>query len=92
MEATKSISITAPAVLPMFEEARSNSVYCTAETSDEVFSMLMNSLPVGGTITRMAWGRTMRPMVFVWDMPSACAASVWPSSTDWMPARTISAM
>lgn len=23
-------------------------------------------------------------------MPSECAASVWPGSTDWIPARTIS--
>ena len=26
------------------------------------------------------------------DIPSDCAASVWPSSTEMMPARTISAM
>ncbi|CAM5612777.1 hypothetical protein SCALM49S_09220 [Streptomyces californicus] len=54
--------------------------------------MLMNSLPVGGMITRSACGRTTRRMVFAWVMPSACDASVWPSSTDWMPARQISAM
>ena len=38
---------------------------CTAptETSDEVLSMLMNSLPVGGTITRIACGSTIRRMV-----------------------------
>lgn len=72
--------------------ARSRSKYCTATTSDDVLSMLMNSLPVGGTITRMACGRTTRRMVCVRVMPSACEASVWPSSTDWMPARTISAM
>jgi hypothetical protein len=54
--------------------------------------MLMNSLPVGGTITRMACGRTTRRSVLPWVMPRACDASVCPSSTDWMPARTISDM
>ncbi len=52
----------------------------------------MVSLPVGGTMTRMAGGRTMRRIVLPELMPSACAASVWPRSTDWMPARAISAM
>ena len=34
---------------------------CTGRptTSDEVFSMLMTSLPVGGTITRIACGSTI---------------------------------
>ena len=31
-------------------------------------------------------------IVFVRLIPSALAASTWPGSTDWMPARTISAM
>src|SRR3954471_13746466 len=63
-----------------------------ADASDEVFSMLMNSLPVGGMITRMAWGSTIRRMVMSEGMPNAWAASTWPSSTERMPARTISAM
>ena len=50
------------------------------------------SLPVGGMITRMACGSTIRRSVCVRDMPSAPAASVWPSSTDCRPPRTISAM
>lgn len=63
-----------------------------ANASEEVLSMLMNSLPVGGMITRIACGRTIRRMVRGPVMPRAWAASVWPSSTDWMPARLISAM
>lgn len=69
-----------------------SSLNCTAYASEEVFSMLMNSLPVGGTITRIACGSTTRRSVLPWVMPSACEASVWPMSTDWMPARTISDM
>ena len=57
-----------------------------------VLSIEIVSLPVGGTITRIACGRTIRRSVCIRDMPSAEAASVWPSSTDRMPARTISAM
>ena len=62
------------------------------ETSEVVFSIEMVSLPVGGTMTRMACGSTMRVMTWPPRMPSACAASCWPGSTDRMPARTISAM
>ena len=54
--------------------------------------MEMNSLPVGGTMTRMAWGSTMRRIVSIGVIPSAWAASTCPSSTEMMPARTISAM
>lgn len=61
-------------------------------TSEVVFSIEMVSLPVGGMITRIAWGSTIRRSAVVWLMPSAWAASVWPSSTDWIPPRTISAM
>ena len=53
--------------------------------------MLMVSLPIVGMITRMACGSTMRRMVSVGDMPSDEAASVWPASTEMMPARTSSA-
>ena len=63
-----------------------------ASASDVVFSMEMNSLPVGGTITRMAWGSTMRRIVSIGVMPRAWAASTCPSSTERIPARTISAM
>ena len=61
-------------------------------TSDVVFSIEIVSLPVGGMITRIAWGRTMRRIVCSRVIPSACAASVWPSSTEMIPARTISDM
>ena len=59
---------------------------------DEVLSIEMVSLPVGGMITRIACGRTIRRIVRPLLMPSAWAASPWPCSTDRMPARTISAM
>ena len=61
------------------------------ETSEVVLSMEMVSLPIGGMMTRMAWGRTMRRMVRPGDMPSEAAASVWPLSTEMMPALTNSA-
>ena len=50
------------------------------------------SLPVGGMITRMACGSTIRRIVIRRVMPIDWAASVCPSSTERMPARTISAM
>ncbi len=43
-------------------------------------------------MTRIACGSTMRRITWPRDMPSACAASVCPSSIEEMPARTISAM
>ena len=50
--------------------------------------MLIVSLPNVGTMTRIACGSTTRRMVSVDDMPSESAASVWPASTEMMPART----
>ena len=67
-------------------------LYGTAVTSDVVFSMLMTSLPVGGMITRIACGNTVRRMVIRHDMPSAVEASDCPSGTELIPARMISAM
>src|SRR5437879_4655710 len=58
------------------------------EANEDVFSIEIVSLPVGGMITLMAWGRTIRRIVWSLLMPSDWAASVWPSSTDRMPART----
>jgi hypothetical protein len=60
--------------------------------SDVFLSIEIVSLPIGGMITFMACGRTMRRMVCGRVMPSDWAASVWPSSTDCNPALTISAM
>ena len=68
----------------------SSSVNGTASTSDVVLSMPIVSLPVGGMMMRMAWGRMMRRMIRVRFMPSAFAASVWPGSTASRPARPIS--
>jgi len=56
-----------------------------------VLSWPMNSFPVGGMITRIACGNTVRRMVSNQDMPSAVDASDWPSGTELMPARMISA-
>ena len=64
----------------------------TAASSEVSLTMAIVSLPVGGTMTRMAWGSTTRRMVLPGGMPSAWAASAWPLSTDRMPARAISAM
>lgn len=76
----------------MFCPARKSSSRAMTLTREVVFSIEMVSLPVGGMITRMACGRTIRRMVAKRLMPSAWAASDCPSSTDWMPPRTISAM
>ena len=64
----------------------------TAISSEVSFSIAIVSLPVGGMMTRIACGSTIRRIVFVRLIPSALAASVCPGSTDWIPARTISAM
>ncbi len=54
--------------------------------------MEMISLPVGGMMSRMACGSTTRRSVCSRRIPTDWAASTWPSSTEMMPARTISAM
>ena len=59
---------------------------------DVFLSIEIVSLPVGGTITRIACGSTILRSVWPRVMPIDCAASVWPSSTAMMPPRTISAM
>ena len=51
-------------------------------TSDVSFTIAIVSLPVGGTITRMACGSTIRRSVWPRLRPSAAAASVWPGSID----------
>jgi hypothetical protein len=61
-------------------------------SSEVVLSMLLNSLPSGGTITRAACGSTTRRMPSLCGIPSERAASIWPLSTESMPARTISLM
>ena len=61
-------------------------------TNDVVFSMLMSSLPVGGIITRIACGSTVRRIVIHHDIPSAVDASVCPSGTELIPALMISAI
>ena len=61
-------------------------------TSEVVFNIEIVSFPVGGMITRIACGRTIRRMVSRRVMPRLWAAWVWPSETETIPARTISAM
>ena len=63
----------------------------TTTASDVVLSMEMVSLPVGGTMTRIAWGSTIRRISGARRMPSDCAASNCPWSTERIPALTISA-
>ena len=61
------------------------------ETSEESFSMAMNWLPVGGTISFIAWGRTILRMI----RPASGRARrrlALAGGTPWMPARKISAM
>ena len=62
------------------------------ETSEVVLSMPIVSLPVGGTMTRMACGRMIRRIVSIRVRPRALAASCCPWSTERIPARTISDM
>src|SRR5215475_4939628 len=70
-----------------------NNSYVTGvyATSDVSLTIAIVSLPVGGTITRIACGSTTRRRVWLRDKPRAEAASAWPGSMDWIPARTISA-
>ena len=63
-----------------------SSVNGTATASDVVLSWPMNSLPVGGMITRIACGSTVLRIVSNHDIPSAVEASVCPSGTELMPA------
>ena len=53
--------------------------------------MLFSSLPVGGTMTRIAWGSTILRIRVTRRMPRDWAASNCPWSTERIPARTISA-
>ena len=69
-----------------------SSATTTTEAKDVVLSIDMVSLPVGGMITLMAWGMTIRRSAIKRVMPIDWAASFWPSSTEISPARTISDM
>ena len=71
----------------------SSEVSGTATTSEVVLSIEISSLPVGGMITRIACGSTIRRI----DLRRASCPARWPPrsgpvSTEVMPARTISAM
>ena len=61
-------------------------------SSDVFLSIEIVSLPVGGMITRIACGSTIFRIVCRRVIPSDIAASVCPSGTEMIPARTISAM
>ena len=69
-----------------------SSVKAMVLAREEVLSRPMNSLPMVGTTTRMAWGRTIRRMDMMRVMPMEEAASIWPRSTERIPPRTISVM
>lgn len=92
MPATISSGIVLKFTAQMSWTAYRSSVTVITLAKDDVLSIEMVSLPVGGMITRIAWGRMIRRNVRPLLMPSACAASAWPCSTDSMQARTISAM
>ena len=51
----------------------------TAISSEVSLSIAMISLPVGGTITRIACGSTIRRSVLPGSCRARCAASVWPA-------------
>lgn len=50
-------------------------------TNEVASTMLMERLPVGGTMERIACGSTTRKSVLAFPMPSDRAASVWPLFT-----------
>jgi len=54
--------------------------------------VLINSFASGGSMIRMAWGRTIKRINFHLGSPRALPASHCPVSIAWIPARTISAM
>ncbi len=54
--------------------------------------MLLNSLPSGGTITRAAWGKTMRRIASPAVIPSDLPPRSGPLSIASIPARMISRM
>lgn len=93
MHAATSMGKTRNVRLPIACSWKNSSLVTgTKATSAVSLSIAIVSLPVGGMMTRIACGSTMRRNVSSRLIPSACAASVWPGSMDWMPARTISAM
>ena len=92
MLATNSSSMTLALAFAICSDRVNSSVTAAMNASEVVLSMEIVSLPVGGMITRIAWGSTMRRISSSRRIPSACAASVWPWSTEMITARTISAM
>ena len=63
-----------------------------ALSTEESLMFTTNSLPMAGKEFFTAWGSTTMNMVCMALMPMLRAASVWPRSTLWMPARMISAI
>src|ERR1035437_3659317 len=76
----------------MFCTAPKSSMTAIDAASDVVLSMEITSFPVGGMMTRIAWGSTTRRKVCPLVIPNDVAASVCPSSTEIIPARAISDM
>jgi hypothetical protein len=60
--------------------------------SDEFLSRLSESLVSGGTMSRSAIGSSTRRYAWTSVRPVDRAASSCVAGTDWMPARTISAI
>ncbi len=90
--AASSVSMTSKLLDEMLLAAWISSVTPITDAIEVPLSMLMKSLPVGGMITRIACGSTIRRSVMAGVMPIDFAASVCPRSTLFRPARTISAM
>ena len=59
--------------------------------SDVSFTSAMTKLVKGGSISTSACGSTIRRITGAGRMPRLTAASTWPRSTDWIPARNTSA-
>src|SRR5680860_618590 len=70
---------------------RNNSVTRMSEASEVSLTRLMKVLDSGGTDTRAACGRMIRPRARRWDIPIMYAASHWPLGTERIAARMTSA-
>ena len=69
-----------------------SSVYPTAPPKLLFLVRFRYWLISGGTITRSACGKVTLRSASIGDSPNARAASTCPRLTDWIPARTISAI
>ena len=90
--ATKKISKVLKSAELMSDDVLKSSVTPITLSSEVCLSIVMNSLPSGGTTTRAAWGRITSRIVGHGAMPTVFAASHWPRSIAPIAARKISLM